>query len=83
MDENSSNYRMSIVWKEREHSEVDNEVLGDREALDALRNCGLLKFYMLSYMKTQTQLLEMLVHYWDPDLEVFMIDQMQGNKGFL
>ena len=31
---------------------------------------------MMSNMKTQTWLLEMLVHYWDLEKEVFMIDQI-------
>lgn len=44
----------------------NNEVLSDPMALDALRGCGFLKFFRMSNMKNQTQLLEMFVHYWDP-----------------
>ena len=55
---------MTITWREREHTAVDNEVMNDHEALDALRGCGLLKFFKLPNMKANTRLLEMLIDYW-------------------
>lgn len=67
---------MPITWHEREHAAVDNEVINSDEALDALRGCGLLKFFKLQNMKVNTRLLEMLIDYWDVDEEAFMIDQM-------
>ena len=67
---------MTITWREREHAAVDNEVMNSPEALDALRGCGLLKFFKLPNMKENTRLLEMLINYWDVDEEAFMIDQM-------
>ena len=67
---------MPITWREREHTTVDNEVMNSPEALDALRGCGLLKFFKLPNMKANTHLLEMLIDYWDVDEEAFMIDQM-------
>lgn len=57
---------MTITWKEREHNAVDNEVMNDPLALEALRGCGLLIFFKMPNMKTNTRLLEMLVNYWDP-----------------
>ena len=68
--------RMTITWREREHLAVDNEVMGNDEALDALRGCGLLKFFKLPNMKANTRLLERLIDYWDVDEEAFVIDQM-------
>jgi hypothetical protein len=68
--------RMTITWREREHSAVDNEVMNSDEALGALRGCGLLKFFKLPNMKANVRLLERLIDYWDVDEEAFMIDQM-------
>jgi hypothetical protein len=74
--ENDFFFRMPVTWREREHAAVDNEVMNNDEALDALRGCGLLKFFKLPNMKANTRLLEMLIDYWDVDEEAFMIDQM-------
>jgi len=76
MVENDFSSRMTITWREREHAAVDNEVMNDLEALDALRGCGLLKFFKLPNMKANTRLLERLIDYWNVDEEAFMIDQM-------
>ena len=65
---------MPITWREREHEAVDNEVMNDLEALDALRGCGLLKIFKLPNMKANMHLLEMLIDYWDVKEEAFMID---------
>jgi len=67
---------MSIIWREREHSDVDNEVLEDQESLYGLKNYGLLKFLMMPSMRGQNRLLEMLIHYWDLEKEKFVIDQI-------
>jgi len=69
-------FRMPITWREREHDAVDREVMNDPQALDALRGCGLLKFFKLPNMKGNVRLLEKLISYWDVDEEAFMIDQM-------
>ena len=68
--------KMPVTWHEREHAEVENEVMNSLEALDALRGCGFLKFFKLPNMKANMRLLEMLIDYWDVDEEAFMIDQM-------
>jgi len=70
------NCRVAITWKEREHIAVDNEVMNDPSALDALRGCRLLKFFKMPNMKTNTRLLETLVNYWDLEEDDFMIDQI-------
>ena len=67
---------MSVTWQEREHTTVDDEVMNDPDALEALRGCGLLKFFKLPNMKANTRLLEMLIDYWDIEEDAFMIDQM-------
>lgn len=67
---------MTITWREREYATVDDEVMNDQQALDALRGCGLLKFFKMPNMRENTHLLEMLIHYWNVEDDSFMIDQM-------
>jgi len=55
---------------------VDDEVMNDPNSLDALRGCGLLKFFKIPNMKSNTCLLEMLIHYWSIEDDYFMIDQI-------
>lgn len=68
--------RMSITWREREHSAIENEVMDDQLALNTLKECGLLKFFKIPNMKANTRLLEILIHYWDLEEDAFIIDQM-------
>ena len=59
-----------IQWKEREHEVVEMVALHDLGTIQALRNCGLLKFFRTHNMRHQTGILDRLVHMWDPDLQV-------------
>ena len=36
---------MVIEWREREQEGVDNEALNHPDTVDALRQCGLLKYF--------------------------------------
>ena len=65
--------RMSITWREREHEEQDMVALNDPGTVEALKNCGLLKYFRLSGMRQQIELLQFLVHAWDPTDQVFHI----------
>ena len=67
---------MTVTWREREHTTIDNEVMNDQTALDALRGCGLLKLFKIPNMKANTHLLELLIHYCSAEDDAFMIDQM-------
>ena len=40
--------------------------LNDPCTLEALRDCGLLKYFRLSRMRQQLELFQFLVHSWDP-----------------
>ena len=46
----------------------------DLVAQEYLKRCGLYKFWALKGMRAQVRLLEMLVGYWDPDSERFILD---------
>ena len=64
---------MTITWREREHEEQDMIDLNDSSTVRALRYCGLLKYFKLSGMRQQIELLEFLVRAWDPMIEAFHI----------
>ena len=56
--------------------DVEEVVWGDLMAQQALRACGLYKFWCLGGLRAKPRLLQMLVDYWDPDSESFQIDGM-------
>ena len=64
---------MVLEWREREHEEVDATMDGDLVAQEALKICGLYKFWALKGMRAQVRLLDMLVGYWDPNSEIFIL----------
>ena len=63
--------RMVLEWREREHEDVDRDVQGDLMDQQALRDCGLYKFWCLGSLREKPRLLQMLVDYWDLDSETF------------
>jgi hypothetical protein len=65
---------MYVHWREREHEEVGELVAGDMNVMAALMQCGLLKFFMCPFMQVQPRLLNVLVDYWHPDAEDFMLE---------
>jgi hypothetical protein len=65
---------MVLERREREHEKVDAAVERELVAQAALKRCGLYKFWALKGMRDQVRLLEMLVGYWDPDSESFILD---------
>jgi hypothetical protein len=69
------NDRMSILWREREHEEVDRAVFDNDEAKQALHACGMYKFFQVGGMRAQRRLLNLLIDYWNPDVEAFMLVQ--------
>ena len=68
--------RMVLEWREREHGDVEEAVRADRMAQEALRRCGLYKFWCLGGLRAKPGLLQMLVDYWDLDSESFRLDGM-------
>ena len=41
--------------------------------MDALQNCGLLKYFQVPAMKAHIRLLEYIIGTWDPDQENFLV----------
>ena len=64
---------MTVTWREREHEEKDMISLNDLGTVRALRDCGLLKYFKLSSMRQQIELLEFLVRAWHSAIEEFHI----------
>ena len=59
------------VEREREHEDIHREAMQDSPTLQALQQCGLLKFYCTSNMRANVCLLEMLIGDWDHELGLF------------
>ena len=68
--------KMVLEWRECKHGDVEEVVRVDLMAQQALRACGLYKFWCLGGLTAKPRLLQMLVDYWDPDIESFQIDRM-------
>jgi len=64
---------MSIEWREREHEAIDAMEMEDDACMDALRDCGLKKFFLTSYLRTQPELLRFIVDAWDIEDQVFRL----------
>ena len=60
---------MVLELREREHGEVEEAVRANLMAQQALRACGLYKFWCLGGLRAKPRLLQ--VDYWDPDSESF------------
>ena len=63
--------KMVVTWHEREHEEEDMLALHDPVTVNALRNCGLFKFFRISSMRQQINLLQYFLDAWDPTTQVF------------
>lgn len=61
-----------LKWKEFKNKVNDQVVLGGQEIIDALHNCGLLRFFMCPGMGAQPLLLQRLVAMWDTNCQLFM-----------
>lgn len=62
-----------VDWKEHDHKDVDTQEMNDPNCLNALRNCGLLKFFLTPRMRAQLELLSYLISLWDINREILII----------
>jgi len=62
---------MVVEWKEREHDSVDELAIEDEACMDALRDCGLKKFFPTPYLQAQPELLQYLINILDENDQVF------------
>ena len=68
--------KMVLEWREHDHEDVEEAIRGDLMVEQALRACGLYKFWCLGGLRAKPRLLQMIVYYWDPYSESFQIDEM-------
>ena len=66
-----------LDWREREHEEVDEAAINHQPSLDALRGCGLYKYWSIPGMRAQVRFLEWLVERWNVQEQCFYIGGQQ------
>ena len=57
---------MAFVWQERAHDNEDIATFADAGCRNAMRECGLLKFFLTPRLRAQPDLLELLIRAWNP-----------------
>jgi hypothetical protein len=58
--------KMVVTWQERDHDNEDMAALADAGCRNAMRACGLMKFFRTPRLRAQPDLLELLVRAWNP-----------------
>jgi len=54
-----------LIWREREHEDVDLVTINHPPTLNALRACRLFKFWAIPGMRAQVDFLQWLVDRWN------------------
>ena len=62
-----------LYWREREHEDMDPTTWNHQPSLDALRACGLYKFWAIPGMRAQVDFLQWLVDRWSIEDHCFFI----------
>ena len=66
-----------LDWREREHEDVDLAAIGHQPSIDALKACGLYKYWAIPGMRGQVPFLEWLVERWNIQEQCFYIGEHQ------
>ena len=56
---------MAFTWQERDHDNEDVAAFADAGCRNAMRACGLLKFFLTPRLRAQPDLLELLIRAWN------------------
>ena len=62
-----------VIWKEWEHEVPDLQAIKDLATVEALQNCGLLKYFRVPGMKAYIHLLEYIIDMWDIEQGHFVV----------
>lgn len=62
-----------LDWREREHEDVDLAATDHQPSIDALKACGLYKYWAIPGMRAQVPFLEWLVERWNAQEQCFYI----------
>jgi hypothetical protein len=66
--------KMYMHWREIEHEDTSVLVGEEPNIVVALMQCGLLKFFLCPFMRTQPRILNALVDYWHLYAKAFMLE---------
>ena len=70
-----------LDWHEREHEDVDLASINHQPSIDALKACGLYKYWAIPGMRAQVSFLEWLVERWNVQDQCFYIGGHQLEMG--
>ena len=62
-----------LIWREREHEDMDDTATLHLPTMQALRACGLYKFWAIQGMRAQVDLLIWLVNKWNVQDQCFFV----------
>ena len=62
-----------LIWREREHEDVDDAAMLHFPIMQTLRACSLYKFWAIHGMRAQVHLLTWLVNRWNVQDQCFII----------
>ena len=62
-----------LIWREREHEDLDDATMNQFPTMKALRACGLYKLWAIQGMRAQVDLLTWLVNRWNVQDQCFII----------
>ena len=62
-----------LDWHKREHEDVDLAAINHQPSIDALKACGLYKYWAIPGMRAQVRFLEWLVERWNIQDQCFYI----------
>lgn len=62
-----------LDWREREHEDVDLATINHQPLIDALKTCGLYKFWTIPSMRAQVDFFQWLVDRWNIQDQCFFI----------
>ena len=62
-----------VISKELEHEMKDFQVVSDPSTVEALLNCGLLKYFRVPGMKAYIHLLKYIIDTWDIEQQHFVV----------
>ena len=62
-----------LIWREREHEDVDDAAMLHFPTMQALKACGIYKFWAIQGMRAQVDLLTWLVNRWNVQDQCFII----------
>ena len=67
------NVHIMVIWKEREHEMTVFQFVSDPTTVEALQNCGMLKYFRVPGMKECICLLEYIIDRWYPEQQHFVV----------